>query len=139
MQNPRVLVIDDEPSAREALENLLLEDGYLVRTAPSGAAGLACQPEFRPHIVVCDYHLADMDGLQVLRRLRASTGDEVRFILVTAGLAPHDDERALRREADAFLDKPIDLVQLHETLDRLAGPRRDTLPNPTSAKDEHHA
>jgi len=112
----RVLVIEDETGAREALESLLREEGFSVRVASSGAAGLSCFREFHPEIILCDYYLPDLDGLQVLRRVRESSENGVRFIMVTAGLSGEDDERALRREADAFLAKPIDLLKLQTAL-----------------------
>lgn len=124
----RVLVIEDEPAAREALESLLLEEGYLVRTASSGLAGLECERDFHPDVIVCDYYLPDIDGLQVLRSVRAG-GEDIRFIMLTGGLTGDENERALRREADAFLGKPIDLERLHEAL-------RPSLPRPAA---EGHA
>lgn len=115
MGTRRVLVIEDETSAREALENLLTEEGYTVRSAPSGLEGLHCYDEFLPDVVVCDYYLPDIDGLQVLRRMRASS-NPVRFVMVTAGMSGADEEKALRQEADAFLGKPIDLGDLNRVL-----------------------
>jgi CheY-like chemotaxis protein len=112
----RVLVIEDETSAREALVSLLMEEGYQVRSASSGQAGLDCFGEFHPDVVVCDYYLPDLDGLQVLRSIRGRSVSAVRFIMVTAGLSGIANERALRQEADAFLGKPIDLVHFSSLL-----------------------
>jgi DNA-binding response OmpR family regulator len=112
----RVLVIEDENAAREALESLLREEGYTVRAAPSGQAGIDSCRDFDPDVVVCDYYLPDIDGLRVLREIRRVLGKPVRVIMVTAGLSDADDELALRREADAFLAKPIDLGRLHAAL-----------------------
>jgi len=116
MLKRRVLVIEDEPLAREALVSLLTEEGYDVRSAATGLEGLAGYQAFRPDVTVCDYFLPDLDGLQVLRRIRAVGGAATRFIMVTAGLSGDANERALRVEADAFLGKPIDLAQLHRAL-----------------------
>ena len=112
----RVLVIEDETSSREALESLLLEEGYLVHTASSGLAGLAAFRDFAPDVILCDYYLPDLNGLCVLRAVRASGGRE-RFILLTAGLGGVEGERALRHEADAFLSKPVDLEELERALE----------------------
>ena len=111
----RVLVIEDDAGSRDALGSLLAEDGYLVRTAPSGARGLECAGEFRPDTVICDYHLPDMDGLSVLRHLRRQ-GTAVFFIALTAGCGSGDDERALREEAALFHGKPVDLIRLRALL-----------------------
>ncbi len=113
----RVLVIEDEASSREALESLLREEGFTVRSAPTGEAGLACYAEFLPDTVVCDYYLPDLDGLGVMRLIRAGGQRGVRIIMVSAGMSDVENERALRREADVFLRKPIDLAELSRALD----------------------
>jgi two-component system, OmpR family, response regulator len=115
MEARRVLVIEDENGARDALGSLLAEDGYDVRTAESGRRGLACLEDFHPEAVVCDFYLPDIDGLQVLRQVRAG-GGEVIFIMVTAGCGGEEAERKVREEADYFLDKPVDLSQLRRVL-----------------------
>src|SRR4051812_50121311 len=70
----RILVIEDEPGAREALESLLSEEGYTVASAESGEKGLRQLTEFHPDTVVCDFYLPDTDGLQLLRRVGAEAG-----------------------------------------------------------------
>jgi DNA-binding response OmpR family regulator len=112
----RVLIIEDERSAREALESLLIEEGYNVRSAPTGLAGLASYRDFNPDAVICDYYLPDVNGLHVLRAIRGADNSDVRFIIVTAGMSGDAVERELRSEADAFLGKPIDLNQLTHAL-----------------------
>jgi CheY-like chemotaxis protein len=111
----RVLLIEDDAAARDGLGSLLAEDGYLVRTAPTGERGLVCAAEFRPDVVVCDFTLPGIDGLQVLRRLRDSQGP-VFFIVLTAGCGDDELERALRHEADVFLRKPVDLQRFRAVL-----------------------
>ena len=119
----RVLVIEDETSSREALESLLLEEGFLVRTASTGRAGLQTYRDFTPDVILCDYYLPDIDGLRVLRAIRAEGGN-VRIILMTAGLGGVEGERMLRHEADAFLAKPVDLEELQRALDGSGVPRQ---------------
>jgi two-component system OmpR family response regulator len=129
MAAPRILVIEDDDAARDALGCLLAEDGYAVRTAGSGRRGLACAAEFQPNAIVCDYVLPDISGLQVLRRLRSS-GRETFIVMVTAGRCGEADERALRAEADVFLDKPVDLARLRDAL-RSIGPPAVAAPGGT--------
>ena len=122
MSPRKVLVIEDEQGARDALGCLLSDEGFAVRTAGSGRAGLDCAREFQPDVIVCDYYLPDIDGLQVVRCLRADRG-QVFIIVVTAGRGGADDqEDALRAEADLFLDKPVDLSRLRNALDRSREP-----------------
>ena len=112
----RILLIEDEPGAREALESLLSDDGYAVCSAGTGRTGLERLRDFRPDTVICDFYLPDIDGLQVLRAARAGSPSEVTFIVITAGGAGEETEKALRREADVFLQKPIDLSTFRRAL-----------------------
>lgn len=116
----RVLVIEDEASSREALESLLQEEGYVVRSASNGKSALLCYAEFLPDTVVCDYYLPDLDGLGVMRIIRAIDNRPVRFIMVSAGMSDAADERALHSEVDVYLRKPIDLAELAQALDPAA-------------------
>jgi DNA-binding response OmpR family regulator len=125
MAAQKILVIEDDNGARDALGCLLTEEGFLVRTAASGEAGLACAREFQPDVIVCDYYLPDIDGLHVLRCLRADRGGAF-IIVVTGGGYGRNDEEALRDEADLFLDKPIDLSKLRTALQRVNGSTRRT-------------
>jgi len=117
MAAQRILVIEDEPGAREALESLLSEEGYTVTSAANGEAGLRRLGEFRPDTVVCDYYLPDTDGLQILRRVRSEAGRGVTFIVITAGCGGDGVERQLESEADYFFQKPIDLDRLRGALE----------------------
>jgi DNA-binding response OmpR family regulator len=111
----RVLVIEDDAGSRDALGSLLSDEGYTVRTASSAQGGLACAREFEPDTVLCDFYLPDLDGLQVLRRLR-SMRPETRVIILTADCGSGEVERALRREADLYMEKPLDLARLTRVL-----------------------
>jgi DNA-binding response OmpR family regulator len=121
MAAQRILVIEDEAGAREALQSLLVEDGYTVCTAATGRRGLERLRDFRPDTVVCDFYLPDTDGLQVLRQIRASDGPEVTVIVITAGCGGEEREAMLRREADFFLQKPLDLHRFRDVLQASRG------------------
>jgi CheY-like chemotaxis protein len=118
MAAQRILLIEDEPGAREALQSLLAEEGYTVATAETGEGGLRRLREFRPDTVVCDFYLPDTDGLQVLRRVRDLAGRSVTFIVITAGCGGADAESTLQREADFFFQKPLDLKRFRHALQR---------------------
>lgn len=119
---PRVLVIEDDDGARTALASLLMDDGYAVCTAGTGLEGISRAAQFRPNALICDYSLPDVDGLEVMRRLRAAFPD-LFFIMVTAGRYGPRGERDLRAEADVFLDKPVDLSALRSALVRATADR----------------
>jgi CheY-like chemotaxis protein len=121
MAAERILVIEDEAGAREALESLLSEEGYTVASEASGESGLRRMLEFHPDTVVCDFYLPDTDGLQLLRQVRSQGGPGITFIVITAGCGGAGVERTLEREADYFFQKPVDLRRLRSALER--GPR----------------
>lgn len=124
----RILVIEDEAGARDALESLLAEDGYTVCTADTGRRALERVRDFRPDTVVCDFCLPDIDGLQVIREIRAGFPDDVAIIVITAGGAGEEAECALREEADVFLQKPINLSNFRRVLQYTSpAPRRREL------------
>jgi len=131
----RVLLIEDESAARSALESLLREEGFEVRSAATGRQGLADAREFHPDTVLCDYFLPDIDGLEILRELRGG-GHPLSFVAITAGGGGEGAQGALRREADHYLPKPLDLARLREILGHPANgttgaARDDQNPTPT--------
>lgn len=112
----RILVIEDETGAREALKSLLDEEGYTVCTAESGRGGLARMDDFQPDTVVCDFYLPDIDGLQVIRSVRRLGDGPITVIVITAGCGGEESERVLRHEADHFFQKPLDLRRFRAVL-----------------------
>ena len=74
---PRLLVVDDEPSIRDLLSASLRFAGYDVVTASDGSSALAQAEKHRPHLVVLDVMMPDMDGFEVTRKLR-ERGRDVR-------------------------------------------------------------
>ena len=130
MAAQRILVIEDEPAARDALESLLSEEGYTVATAETGEKGLVRLTDFRPDTVVCDFYLPDTDGLQILRRVRDVAGSGVTFILITAGCGGAEAETLLQREVDFFFQKPLDLKRFRHALQRTRGANGHPAPPP---------
>jgi two-component system nitrogen regulation response regulator NtrX len=122
MAAERILVIEDEPGARTALESLLAEEGYTVCTAENGRAGLERIDDFHPDTIVCDFYLPDIDGLTVLRQARIASRDGITFIFVTGGCGGDEAESRLRQEADFFFHKPLDLSRLRRVLQRPSRP-----------------
>ncbi len=79
----RVLVIDDEQNARDALKTILTEEGYEVAEAADGEAGLLAIPNFHPDAVLCDVKMPKRDGLSLLQKVRED-GHECLFLMMTA-------------------------------------------------------
>jgi len=119
----RVLVVDDEPSLAELLMLALRYEGWQIRTAANGTDALRTAQEFRPDAVVLDVMLPDMDGLTVLRRLRAEVGD-VPTLFLTAKDAVADRIAGLTAGGDDYVTKPF---SLEEVVARLRSLVRRTL------------
>lgn len=124
MAAERILVIEDEAAAREALKSLLDEDGYTVATAETGLRGLERVNDFNPDTVVCDFYLPDIDGLQVVRAVRSLSDRGITVIVITAGCGGEEAEKTLRHEADFFFQKPLDLRRFRDVLQTSRGSGR---------------
>ncbi|WP_037608482.1 response regulator transcription factor [Streptacidiphilus rugosus] len=107
----RVLVVDDEPALRDALESSLAFEGYEVITASDGLEALDTVAEQQPDLVLLDIMMPRMDGLTAVRRLR-SRGDTVPVLMLTARDAVGDRVTGLDVGADDYLAKPFELDEL---------------------------
>jgi two-component system response regulator MprA len=126
----RILVVDDEPSVRDALDRALRLDGYKVRLAQDGREALDVLADEPPDAVVLDVLMPAPDGLEVTRRLRAA-GDRTPVLLLTARDAVPDRVRGLDAGADDYLVKPFALeeltARLRALLRRTGTPAAETL------------
>ena len=108
---PRVLVVDDEPSITDLVATVLRYEGFQVQTAATGRTALAAVTAFRPHLVVLDVMLPDLDGFEVQRRL-AADGLRVPVLFLTARDSTEDKVRGLTMGADDYVTKPFSLEEL---------------------------
>ncbi|WP_269854972.1 response regulator transcription factor [Streptomyces sp. RPT161] len=113
----RVLVVDDEPDLADVLSGVLRYEGWQVRTASDGASALAAARELRPDAVVLDVMLPDVDGFEVLRRLRAEQ-PQVCVLFLTARDAVEDRIAGITAGGDDYVTKPF---SLEEVVARLRG------------------
>jgi two-component system response regulator MprA len=124
----RVLIVDDEPAVRAALDRALRLDGYEVELAADGAEALDRIAELRLDAVVLDVAMPGIDGLEVCRRLR-DAGDRTPVLMLTARDAVDDRVAGLDAGADDYLVKPFALKELKARLRALlrrAGTDGDT-------------
>lgn len=114
----RVLVVEDNCDAAEALRALLALCGYCVMVAHTARQGLQAASRLQPHVVLCDIGLPDEDGYVVASVLRqTSDTTAARLIAVTAHGGALDRRRALAAGFDQHLVKPVDpKVLLRELL-----------------------
>lgn len=112
----RILLIDDNVDAGDAMAALLQMLGHDIRKALDGPTGLKLAEEFQPHIVLSDIGLPGMDGYEVIRRLRAErsrSGRAQPFIVAVSGYGMAEDvSRARQAGFDRHLVKPIDPDEL---------------------------
>lgn len=108
--NERILVIEDDPAILKVLQRGLSYEGYTVDIATDGYAGLTRASEHRPDLVILDWMLPGLDGLEVCRRLRA--GGRLPILMLTAKDAIQDRVQGLDAGADDYLVKPFSLEEL---------------------------
>jgi two-component system response regulator MprA len=107
----RVLVVDDDPDVREAVETALELEGHRVETVADGLAALKRLGQVEFDAVVLDVLMPKMDGFEVCRRLRVS-GNRTPILIVTARDSEEDTIRGLDLGADDYLVKPFGLGEL---------------------------
>ena len=132
-QNPTkpaivVLVIDDEPQIRRLLRVTLEANGYSVFDAANGQDGIVQAAQCRPEIVLLDLGLPDLDGVEVLRRIREWS--RVPVIILSVRDREHDKIAALDSGADDFVTKPFGSGEL---LARMRTALRRSQPQPADA------
>jgi two-component system response regulator HydG len=117
MTKARILVVDDEASARSGLSKLLEQDGYQVATAADGVLALEVAAERAPDVVVTDLKMPNMDGMTLLAKLREQDV-ELPIIVTTAFGDVNSAVDAMRQGAADFITKPIDFDVLSLAIER---------------------
>jgi DNA-binding response OmpR family regulator len=114
-----ILVVDDEPTITDVVSRYLERAGYVARAAQDGPGALRAAGELRPDLVVLDLMLPGMDGLEVMRRLRADApaGRRMSVILLTAKGEHTDRIIGLRLGADDYVVKPFSPGELVARVD----------------------
>jgi DNA-binding response OmpR family regulator len=103
--NEKILVVDDEPIVTEVVERYLVREGFRVAVVHDGAAALAALETEAPDLVVLDLMLPKVDGLEVCRRVRASS--QVPIVMLTAKDEESDKILGLGLGADDYVAKPF--------------------------------
>ena len=121
-----VLYIEDNPVNAMIVRELIgMRPAMRLRCAETGGEGVRQALEDPPELILVDMHLPDMDGHEVLRRLRAQ-GCTARLVVLSANAMPDEVRRARATGFDDYWTKPIDFGVFLEHLDRLAGSRQST-------------
>ncbi len=115
----RVLIVDDESEIVEVLEKVLTEQAnYEVKTAHSGfGAGVECE-KFKPHVLLLDMHLGDVNGQDVLKLVREATDLQLTKVIAMSGkLTDGQAQQLLQTGFDGYLKKPFHVRQVIESIE----------------------
>ncbi len=115
----QVLIVDDDPSIRQLITDVLEIDGHQVRVAVDGNAAVSALALLRPDCVVLDVMMPGIDGYGVLRCIRNQYGGQVSVIMLTAAAEPASAQRAWEDGVDYYLAKPFDVEELIGLIDRM--------------------
>lgn len=113
----KILLVDDDRTTVKLLQTLLEIDGFEVQSVGVGAEVPSLASQFNPDLFLIDYHLSDMDGVEVIRALRASREYANTPIVMASGL--NVEQEALDAGASTFLIKPFQPEDLPDLFNKL--------------------
>lgn len=116
-----IVVVDDDDDIRFLVVRRLEKLGHTVAAASDGPSGLALVASERPDVVVLDWMMPGLTGIDVLERLRAIDAARPRVLMLTARTQESDIERAMSAGADGFLVKPFTGPELLDAVGSLLG------------------
>jgi len=125
LQGIRVLVIDDDSDARELVTFVLEQEGAIVMTADSALKGLLALAQFHPDVLLSDIGMPEMDGYQLIRKVRALPPDQgglTPAIALTAYAGEYDQRQALKAGFQKHLAKPVEPDRVVRVISELIGP-----------------
>lgn len=122
MLAPKILVVDDSPTALRMTRDALAEKGFEAVTATDGEEALAVAEHEHPALVVLDIVLPKLNGFQVCRKLKTSQSTrDMKVILLSSKREETDRQWGLRQGADAYITKPYDLDALVSSIEQMLG------------------
>ena len=110
MNKPLILVVEDDPAIRNLMSTTLKSHDYRFLTAPTGASAILQVSTAQPDIVLLDLGLPDMDGIEIIRKIR--TWSQLPIIVISARAEDTDKIEALDAGADDYLTKPFSVEEL---------------------------
>jgi CheY-like chemotaxis protein len=117
VSSARILLVEDNSTNCLLLRDYLTHLGHNVMTLVSGSGFFTALAQFRPHLVLLDLKLPDVDGYTILQQLRQSSDwSNLPVVVISAYAFNLDQQRALMLGARDYLVKPIDLNALHKTI-----------------------
>lgn len=115
----KILIIEDDLSLRESITDILLLEGYDVKNAENGNAGITIAMDWLPDLIICDINMPKMNGYEVYKNLQQNeTINIIPFIFLTAKAEKEDIRYGLRLGVDDYVTKPFDFDELLTTIER---------------------
>jgi two-component system response regulator (stage 0 sporulation protein F) len=111
----KILVVDDEIDVCDFVKNFFEDRNFKVFTAANGSAALKIVKREKPHIILLDVRMRDMDGIQTLKKIR-DIDSKVKVIMVTAVEQPDRMDAAWKLGASEYITKPLVLENLEATV-----------------------
>ena len=119
MSNKNVMVVEDNEKNRKLIRVVLKAKGYNVIEATTGEEALSLLKEQRPDIILMDIQLPGIDGLTLIRQIKADVDKkDIPIIAVTAHAMKGDEQKILDTGCDAYMSKPIDTRELPLTIEK---------------------
>ena len=115
----KILVVEDSPTTRRQITDILESQGYEVITAEDGEAALRLVREHHPELVVLDIVLPKKNGYQVCRNIKADPELAIKVMMLTAKDQEKDRIWGQRQGADVYLSKPVDADELVKTVNSM--------------------
>jgi CheY-like chemotaxis protein len=120
MKNQRnvfAVVIDDDQDQAELIKEVLAPEGYYVLTADNAEEGLRLSQHYHPFVIITDFGMPDMDGAELVERLKPNGTSDIPVVLVTAYPPEYVEERLdFNHFPDLIMSKPVDFDLLVETV-----------------------
>lgn len=123
MANELILIVEDNEKNRRLLRKVLQVSGYRVAEVETGRDAVVAAREQRPDLILLDYQLPDIDGIEVFRLIRADPAiKRMPIVAVTASAMPEDQKRMREAGFDGFETKPINVKDLLVTVAKFLAP-----------------
>ena len=123
MANELILIVEDNEKNRRLLRKVLQVSGYRVAEVETGRDAVVAAREQVPDLILLDYQLPDIDGIEVFRLIRADSAiRRMPIVAVTASAMPEDQKRMREAGFDGFETKPINVKDLLVTVAKFLAP-----------------
>lgn len=126
MANELILIVEDNEKNRRLLRKILQVSGYRVIEVESGRDAVTAARESAPDLILMDYQLPDIDGIETFRQIRADPDTpRMPIIAVTASAMPEDQRRMREAGFDGFESKPINIKELLASVAKFLTSKQD--------------